>query len=147
MAGAAMSEPRTIRAARLAVRDLETRLERIHMAPATSLADFSAGWYLKRARLALRQAERAMAKSDDPRLEPLAALRPQIRDRRPETSPRARRYRCTGCFREELLTSDMFERGPCHVRLVGPRGEREVITCGSWEPVRRLPARKAKGPL
>jgi hypothetical protein len=50
-----VSEPRTIRDARDAIREQEAALERVHMSPAVALAPFSANFYLRKARLALRR--------------------------------------------------------------------------------------------
>lgn len=99
--GRRYSEVRTIREAREAIRELEASTERVHMAPAAVLAA-GVEWYLRKARLALRQAERSLAERDEPGLKP---LRPQLRDRRPATSPRRKRYRCPECF-EELLADE-----------------------------------------
>lgn len=123
-------EPRTVRDARLAIRDLEAALERVHMAPASALA-LLPGLYLRRARLALRQAERHFAEADDPRLEPLKPLRAQLSERRPSLLPRKRRYRCPECFREALLNDD---------DLAYYEGKHK--RCGvEWEPVSRLRGR------
>src|ERR1039458_9979811 len=96
-----MSEPRTLRELRLAIRDLEADLERIHMSPATVLSRTFGRGYLHRARTALRQAERHFAQSD-PDPEPLKPLSPSL-GRRTATRPRRKRYRCPVCFSEELL--------------------------------------------
>ncbi len=103
-----MNEPRTIREARLAIREAEKAVGRIHMAPATALA-FGLDWYLRKARLALRQAEIHAAKADDPRLDPLPSLPAQIRQRRPQTGPKRKRHRCSTCFEEALLYDSQVE--------------------------------------
>ena len=105
-------ETRTVRDGRHAIRDAEAQVERIHMSPAAALC-WSADWYLRKARLALRQAERAMADADDPRLPPLEKLRAQIRDRAPQTRPRRRRYRCPVCFTEGLYDASYVEQYAC----------------------------------
>lgn len=121
-------EARTVRDARLQLHELEAAVERVHMAPATALAA-TAGWYLRKARLALRQAERAFADADDPRLPPLARLRAQIRDRRPLLRQRRKRYRCARCFQEALLDDEL---------LAYYEGVHERCGGGAWEPVARL---------
>ena len=125
-----MSEPRTIRELREAIQAAEAELERLHMSPAAALA-FGPEWYLRSARLKLRQADIRAAEADDPRLEPLPPLRAQLRDPRPRTQPNRRRYRCPVCFVETLLY---------------PEGSKDCWrrACdGVMEPVAALRRRKA----
>jgi len=65
-------EPRTLRALRLAIRDLEADLARLHMSPATAIGYTFGDHYLHKARTALRQAERHFAGAGDGRLQGLA---------------------------------------------------------------------------
>lgn len=128
-----MSEARTIREARDQIREVEAATERVHMAPATALS-WSAGWYLRKARLALRQAERAFAKAEDPRAEKLEPLSPHL-GRRRSRLPARKRYRCSECFTEELIRDanlEGFQTG--HGRRCS----------GVFEPVSRLTRRSRR---
>ncbi len=104
------------------------------MSPATSLT-FMADWHLREARLALRRLDREAAKADDPRLELLAALRPQIRARREDQRPRRRRYRCATCFHESLVDRSESDLGPVPCTR---------LCAGTMEPV--LPLRRKARP-
>lgn len=133
-------EARTIRQARLAIRDAERVVEGIHMAPAMALDRFAGSWYLRKARLALRQAERALAKADDPREPALAPLLAQIQARRPALRPRRKRYRCPNCFRERLVNSPQAFTGLSDAtRSEFGQAELSCESCGAeMQPVRRL---------
>lgn len=128
-------ELRTIRELRLAVREIEAELERVHMSPATALP----GWgrdYLHRARTALRQAERHFAASD-PDSEPLKPLSPTLGQRRVDTRPRRKRYRCPVCFVEQLLSDSDLEHHYDRHRYAG------ALCSGAMEPLARMKQRHA----
>jgi len=94
-----------------------------------ALVGHSSAWSVRKARLALRQADRAMAQGEDPRVETLASLPAQIRKPRPRTRPNRVRYRCSQCFAEALFHESDLE----YIE--------ERHRCGvPWEPVvRRKP--------
>lgn len=104
------SESRTIREARDAIHELEAALGRVQMSPAMALTRTRIpDWYLRKARLALRQADRQLAPADDPRLPVLKPLRAQIAterrvyvDANGEPVKRRKRFRCPVCFEESL---------------------------------------------
>lgn len=96
-AGAPVSESRTIRDARTVIRELEDRLRIVHLSPAIALGP-AARWYVRKARLALRQAERKLAEADDPRLDALKPLGPHLG----RHGVRRVRMRCTRCWSEQL---------------------------------------------
>ena len=137
-----MTEPRTVREVRDAVRRIEADLERLSMADGMALLESGHGWNhvayrIRAARLALRQADIAAAKVDDPRAGILKPLSAQIRKAGPRLRPARKRYRCTNCFREALLSAESAEKG--HRRIMYPApGYREVVDCGDWEPIARL---------
>lgn len=134
-----MIEPRTAREARLAIRKAERAVDQVRMSPACGSTGWSPGaWYLRQAQAALRQAERAFARADDPRLEYLKPLSPQV-ERRPLDRPRRRRYRCNRCFTERLLGEvDLAYNDGIH-----PGNGLDPSCGGQWELVPPL-RRKAK---
>lgn len=131
-----MGEPRTLRDLRIAIRDLEADLERIHMSPATVLSHTFGRGYLHRARTALRQAERHFAQSD-PDPEPLKPLAPTLGKRRVDTRPRRKRYRCPVCFCEELIGPEALAEGGHYE--AGRHHTGGAPCSGAFEPVARLP--------
>jgi hypothetical protein len=126
---------------RLAVRAAEDGLRRLQEASMMA-GDWRAEWGLVAARAKLRQVERHFAATDD-HPEPLKALSPRVRER-VSTQPRRRRYRCSGCFTEVLMSDADVERpyGGHHFRH--RTGNRLAEVCGDWEPVARMPRGKAK---
>lgn len=135
-------EPRTVREARLSIREAERTIDAIRMSPAAALGGIGA-WYLRQAQARLRAAEREFAKHDDPREEPLKPLAPNVQ-RSPSTRERRRRYRCSACFEEDLIEPSRVQEHPHHERYRRD-GDGRYCTwaCGAWEPVarrtRRLP--------
>lgn len=130
----AMSDIRTIRAAREAIVAAERELERIEMSPAAILAGFGPEWYLHKARTALRQAERSLAKADDPRLPQMKAMNPQASERRPSLRPRRKRHRCPACFHERLLE-------PGEARVCGLCRRQRGVTIDMEPVARRSPTK------
>ena len=91
------------------------------MSPAIALADFNPATTSDWAH-ALRQAERAFAKADDPRAEPLKPLAPSV-GRRTTHWPAAPARPCAACFTEALLDPDGVEHHPEHTKLGKPTGD------------------------
>lgn len=144
-----MSEPRTPREMRLAIRKTDEALRLLQEA-AMMAGDWEADWKFNAARAKLRQAERHFAKRDqhDEQLRPLS---PRVRARRVSTLPNRRRYRCTGCFVEQLFYPESIGMDGQHYQIedtIVADGERilrrrERVLCGEWEPVKRMPRGKA----
>jgi hypothetical protein len=87
---------------------MEVAVEWVHLSPAMALS-WEGDWYVRKARLALRQAERSLAAGDDPRLSVLKPLRAQIAthrrvhvDRDGNPIKRRKRFRCPTCMTESL---------------------------------------------
>lgn len=142
-----MSEPRTIREARIRAREIEAEINALRMSPA--MAGLFAPWYLRDAQAKLRKFEREAAKYDDPRLPEMKPMNPQVERRAPlPGQERRRRFRCDGCLTETLDRPSEIAERPEHTTLEriagGPNdgGWRRVV-CGNWELVGRLPRGKA----
>lgn len=131
-----MSDPRTPREMRLAIREAEENLRRLQEASMMA-GDWRADWSFTAARAKLRQAERHFAKKD-PDPETLKPLSPRVHQR-PPRGPRRQRYRCPSCFRETLLNESDLERDPMHSQLRKAGDGWERVECGEWESVPRLP--------
>lgn len=144
-----MSEPRTPREMRSAIRDAEETLRLLQEADMMA-GDWEADWSLNAARAKLRKTERHFARKDQ-HPEPLKPLSPRVRPRPVSTQPNRRRYRCTGCFIEQLFYPESLPNEGEHHRLTdtivadGDRiiRKRERVLCGEWEPVARMPRGKA----
>lgn len=135
-----MSEPRTPREMRLAIREAEDGLRRLQEASMMA-GDWRPDWSFTAARAKLRQVERHFAKKD-PEPEELKPLSPRVHQR-PPNGPRRRRYRCANCLQERLMRESDFEMESMHSRVKRTEDGYERIECGEWQPVARLPRGKA----
>lgn len=144
-----LSEPRTPREMRLAIRDAEDALRRLQEASMMA-GDWEADWSLTAARAKLRKTERHFAKKDQ-HPEPLKPLSPRVRQRPVSETPNRRRYRCSECLREQLFYPGSAVVQEPHYKIVDTlladgdeiRRERKRVVCGAWVPVKRLPRGKA----
>jgi hypothetical protein len=112
---AAVSEPRTPRDMRLAIREAEETL-RLFQEADMMAGDWEADWSLNAARAKLRKAERHFAKKDQ-HPDVLKPLSPRVRPRPVSTQPNRRRYRCTGCFIEQLFHPEHIGFDGMHYRI------------------------------
>lgn len=137
------TEPRTIREARERIRELESEINAVRLSPA--MAGLFAPWWLKDAQAKLRKFEREAAKHDDPRLPALKPMDPVVERRTPlPGAERRRKYRCSGCLMEHLFYPSSIDRDPDHHRAKrNGDGDLTRWTCGTFEPVARLPRGKA----